>query len=165
MDIIVKKLFYFIAIALMAVSCSVLMSKESYMKKFDAFVKEVSEKHQTYSAKDWEKHAATYKKFSEVWYEKFKNDLTLKDEIAIKANQVKYNYYYALGQTGSSIKDLINSIDAKALKEQVQFYINNNMKSDLQTIYDEARKAGKEAESSLAEIFKELNIKIDDLKK
>ena len=99
-----KRLLYIAAIAVLATSCSVPLSKVSYMNKFDSFVSEVSENHKRYSDKDWEKKTKTYKKFSGKWYNKFKPDFTIKDEIAIKAYQVKFNYYRTLNQTIRKLK-------------------------------------------------------------
>ena len=160
-----KRILYISIVSLMVVSCSIPLNKDSYIKKFDAFVADVSENHKTYSDKDWEKKTIKYKQFSDEWYKKFKNDFTLKDEITIKANQVKFNYYRSLNQSTSIIKQLINSLNIQELKEQALFYINNDMKNDLQKMYEEAQKAGKEAEEVISEILKELNVQIEDLKK
>ena len=72
-----RQLLYISLIAIIATSCSTPLNKESYLKKFDAFVSEVSENCKTYSDKDWEKKTEKYEKFSGEWYEKFKNDMRL----------------------------------------------------------------------------------------
>ena len=160
-----KRILYVTIVTLLLVNCSTPLNKGSYMKKFDAFIADVSDNHKAYSDKDWEKKTARYKQFSNEWYAKFKNDFTLKDEIAIKANQVKFNYYHTLKQSSTLIKKLLNSLNIEELKEQAVFYLNNDMKDDLKKMYEEAQKAGKEAEVAVAEIFKDLNIKIEELKK
>ena len=69
------------------------MSKESYLKKYDAFISEVSDNYKSYDKKTWAKQTKKYEKFSGEWYNKFKDDFTLKDQISIKANQAKWYYY------------------------------------------------------------------------
>ena len=159
-----KRLLYIVAIAILATSCSVPLSKVNYMNKFDSFVTEVSENHKRYSDKDWEKKTKKYKKFSGKWYNKFKPDFTLKDEIAIKAYQVKFNYCRTLSQTASIIDILLKTVNIKKMKKQAQYYLDNDMKSDLLKLYEESKKAGKKAEAAVIQIFKELNIKLEDLK-
>jgi len=153
-----KKLFFIpiLIIVFITASCSIPMSKESYLKKFDAFISEVSENYKTYSDKDWKKKTEKYEKFSGVWYDKFKKDFTLKDEIVIKAKQAKW--YYCRGF--SSVNDFFESINIKEMKEQVQYYLDNDMQDDLQKLYDDAKKAGKDAQEAVAEIYEELNVKI-----
>ena len=160
-----KRILYVSIITLLLVNCSTPLNKGSYMKKFDAFIADISDNHKAYSDKDWEKKTVRYKQFSDEWYAKFKNDFTMKDEIAIKANQVKFNYYRTFNQSSNLIKQLINSLNIKELKEQAAFYLKNDMKNDLKNMYEEAQKAGKEAEAAVAEILKELNVKIEELKK
>jgi len=157
-----KKLLYLLIVATVAVSCSTPMSKESYLKKFDNFISEISENHKTYDENDWQKMAEKYAKFSGEWYEKFKNDFTLKDHIAIKANQAKWYYYSVLNET-ISVKELLESLDVKGIKEQVQYYIDNNMQDDLQKFYEEAKKIGEGALTAITEILDELEVKIKSL--
>jgi hypothetical protein len=139
------------------------MTKESYLKKFDAFIAEISENYKTYDDKVWEKQTENYNKFSGEWYDKFKNEFTLKDEIAIKANQAKWYYYRNLNTATSTVKRLFESLDVKGMKEQVQYYIDNNMQSDLRKFYEDAQKSGKEAEEAITEILEEMDVKIKEL--
>ena len=156
-------LFAIVAIIFMA-SCSP-MSKESYLEKYDDFVAEVSKNHQSYSEKDWKQATEKYEKFSGEWHEKFKDEFTIKDKIDIKANQAKWYYYNNLNDVTSTVKQLFESLDIKGMKKQAQYYIDNDMQSDLQKYYEEAVKAGKDAEKAITEILDELNVKIDELKK
>jgi type II secretory pathway component GspD/PulD (secretin) len=139
------------------------MSKESYLEKYDDFVTDVSENYKSYSEKDWKKATQKHENFSGKWYETFENEFSLKDQIKIKANQTKWYYYRNLADITSTIRQLFESLDVKGMKKQVQYYIDNNMQSDLQKFYEEAQKAGKAAEETVAEIFEELKINIEDL--
>jgi hypothetical protein len=140
-------------------------SKEAYMDKFDTFVAEVSDNHKTYDDKMWEKQAEKYDKFSGEWYNKYKDEFTMKDLLTIKANQAKWYYYRNLNDVTSTVKQLLDVLDIKEIKKQLQYYIDNNMQSDLQKFYEDAIKAGKDAEEAVTEILEELNIKIEDLQK
>lgn len=146
-------------------SCSTPMSKESYLKKFDGFVSEVANNHKTYSEKDWQKKDEKYEKFSGEWYEKFKDDFTLKERLKITTNIAKYQYYSKLSQAKSTIKEMLEAFNAKEMKENVQSLVNSGMEAELKQLYEEARKAGKAAEEALTEILNELQVNIDELKK
>ena len=141
------------------------MSKESYLEKYEAFISEISEDYQTYDDEMWQKQTELYENFSGKWYDKFKDEFTLKDQIAIKANQAKWYYYRNLESATSTVKQLLESLDIKGMKKQIQYYIDNNMQSDLQKLYEDARKAGKDAQKAVAEILEELNVKIEELQK
>ena len=141
------------------------MSKESYLEKYEAFISEISEDYQTYDDEMWQKQTELYENFSGKWYDKFKDEFTLKDQIVIKANQAKWYYYRNLESATSTVKQLLESLDIKGMKKQIQYYIDNNMQSDLQKLYEDARKAGKDAQKAVAEILEELNVKIEELQK
>jgi hypothetical protein len=139
------------------------MSKESYLERFDEFVSEVSNNCKTYDDRAWAKQSKKYEKFSGMWYDRFKDEFTLKDQIRIKANQAKWYYYRNLNETASTIKQLLDAVDIKGMKQKVRYYIDNDMQGDLQKFYNDAQKAGKDAKDALEEILKELNVKMDEL--
>ena len=158
--------FHFILlIYLMVVSCSTPLSKESYLKKFDTFVSEISSNHESYSGKDWAKKTERYEKFSGDWYEKFKDDFTWQEKLKITGLKTKYQYYRVLSQSSVAIKELLNTLNIKEIREKVQFYIKNDMENDLSLLYEEACKAGGAAEKAVMEILKELQVNIEELKK
>jgi 16S rRNA C967 or C1407 C5-methylase (RsmB/RsmF family) len=140
------------------------MTKESYLRQYDDFITEVSKNHRQYDEKDWKKMTREYEKFSGEWFKKFENDLTIKDEIAIKAKQAKWYYYRYLNETTSTVKQLLEALDIKGMKKQIQYYIDNNMQDDLQKFYKEAQKMGEDAQKAISEILEELDVKIDELK-
>jgi hypothetical protein len=80
-------------------------------------------------------------------------------------NQAKWYYYRNLNEINSTVRQLLEVLDIKGLKTQVQYYINNNMQSDLQKLYDDARKMGKDAQDAIVGILDELDVKIDELQK
>ena len=141
------------------------MSKKSYLEKYDDFISEISDNYQTYDDKTWKKQAEKYENFSGKWYDKFEDEFTLKDQISIRANQAKWYYYRNLKSATSTVKQLLDALDIKGIKKQIQYYIDNNMQNDLQKLYEDAQKAGKDAQKAVAEILEELNVKIEELQK
>jgi len=160
-----RKIPYILFIAIMVFSCSTPLSKESYLKKFEAFTAKVSDKGESYSKKDWIKATERYEKFSGEWYEKFKDDFTWQEKLKITGLKTKFQYYRVLYQSTAAIKDLLNALNIKDIKEKIQYYINHNMENDLSQLYNEAIKAGGAAEKAVMEILKELQVNIEELKK
>ena len=139
------------------------MSKEAYLKKYDAFIVEVSENGKSYDAEAWEKAAIQYEKFSGEWYNKFKEEMTLVEKLKVTKNQTQFYYYRNLSQGMSTAKEILKSLNIGEIKQQIRYYIDNNMESDLQKFYNDAVKAGKEAEEVVTKILNELNVKINVL--
>lgn len=155
----------YVAIIMIVIAACSPMTKESYLEKYDSFIFEISENNKIYTEKDWKQQTEKYDKFSGEWYDKFKDEFTLKDEITIRANQAKWLYYSNLSSVTSTVKQLFESLDVKGMKKQIEYYIDHDMTSDLQKFYEDATKAGKEAQDAVTEILKELNVEIDELKK
>ena len=159
-----KKFFYCILIvAIAAVSCTAPSSKESYLRKFDSFVSEVAENYGAYSDKDWQKKTVKFEKFSGVWYDKFKDDFSLQEIVKITSYKAKYLYYSNIGRATSTFKEMIDSLNVREIKENVQSLINDGLEAELKQLYEEARKAGKAAEETIREILNEFQINIDEL--
>ena len=155
-------------VACVAMTCMVAcspMTKESYLKKYDGFITEVSENYKDYDEKAWAKHTEKYEKFSGEWHEKFKDEFTLQEKLKITGLQVKFNYYSTLSQTSSMFKDILDVLNAQEIKKIVQSYKDDGMVAELEQLYREACETGKAAEKAITEILKELQIDIEELQK
>ena len=152
-------------IALMLGSCDVPASKEAYLEKYEAFVAKVEKSFDGFNEKDWEKAAKEYEKFAGEWYNKFKDELTTKENIRLATLQVRYNACRALDKTASGLKQLFESIDVNKIKKQIQYYIENDMDADLEKLMDEAKKAGSEAEKAVKKILDDLDVDTKEIKK
>ena len=138
-------------------SCS-YYSKENYMSDYENFILEISHNHNKYNDNDWIKMYAKYERFSGEWYEKFNEEFTSKEKLILTEYKVKYNYYYTLRQTNNVIEGLIKALDTDKIKQQVQYYLDNNLLDDLQILLDKAKRTGKEAEDIISEVYKELGV-------
>jgi hypothetical protein len=153
-----------VILAVAVVSCDTPMSKESYLERYGKFINEVSANYKTYNDKQWHEASDKYKKFSGDWYRKFEDDFTFQEQIKLKAWQVNWNYCLAVRYSSSTIDTILKLLKVDDIKEQVKFYIDNNMQDDLQRLYDEACKAGSKVEKTVTDILKDMNVNIDKLK-
>ena len=159
-----NRLFYILIFVFIAVSCSP-MNKESYIKKFDTFVSDVSNNYKNYSEKDWEKKTQKFDKFSGKWYDKFKNDLTWQEKLKVTGFQTKFHFYKALSKTSSLFDETLNMMNTTDVKSTVQNFINNGQIPELKQLYEQYLEIGKESEKFIKEILNELQINIDELLK
>ena len=67
------------------------IQRDIYITNFDHFVIKIENKANTYTDKDWEDADNEFKKFSEIDYEKFKNNLTEEQNSKINDLNGRYN--------------------------------------------------------------------------
>ncbi|MDR1222569.1 MAG: hypothetical protein LBL07_06780 [Tannerella sp.] len=140
-------------------------SKERYLKDFEKFITDVSQNHKSYDDKKWEKQTARYEKFTGEYYEKFEDDFTLKEKITVTGYKVKFNYFKKADQASSAIQALFDALKVDDIKKQLEYYIENDMQDEIRQFYDEAKKAGKEVESTVTDLLEDLNVNLNELKR
>ena len=127
------------------------MSKDAYMRRFSVFSQEVTRNCKFYDSDDWERMSKEYDNFSGKWYEKFKDDMSMKEVLLVRSYQARWWY-----NRGSSVLS-----DVVEVEQLIRFYVENDMQSDLQRICEEAHKIGGETEKTINEVLKKLNITVD----
>ncbi len=159
-----KKLFALACVAcvMMLVSCAP-MSKESYMKRYEAFMDEVAENYSTYTPEQWADKTEEFDRLSGEWYRKYKAEMSFREKVVVGAYQVKYAYYYSLSEAEGVVKSFTEDEQLQEWKEQAKEYINNDMEDDLKELMDEVSKAGVEAQRFIEDIADELEANSEDI--
>ena len=147
MNKLMKLGLLFVTITFM--SC-VPMSKDSYIRKFGDFTQEVSRNCKSYNVDDWKKMEKKYNAFSGQWYEKYKNTMSMKEKLLVRSYQAKWWY-----NRGTSVLN-----DVVEVEQLIRFYVENDMQSDLQKLYEEAHDIGGETAKTVDEILKKLDVQI-----
>lgn len=98
-----KKFFAILVLAFLMVACAP-STKQDYLEEYKAFIEEVSENASSYSESDWEDKTAEFEKFSKEWYEKFKEELSLGEQMQVTAYAASFGYHK------SNVDDLVNDI-------------------------------------------------------
>ena len=155
-----NRFYYFVCgILLLGVcSCSVPMTKESYLKRYEVFINDVSKNHKTFDDKDWTEATRKYEKFSNTWYEKFKDDFTIKEQVTLTGYQVKFHYYHAITHSTSAIKQFFEALKVDNIAARIQHYIEHDMHDGLKKLVDEANAVGKEVEQTIIDILTDLEV-------
>ena len=131
-----KKFFVIAALAFLMVACAP-STKEEYLEEYKEFIEEVSEKAKTYSETDWAEKTEEFEKLSKEWYQKFKEELSLGEQMQVTAYAASFGYHK------SNVDDLVNDI--------------------VDDVKEGLNEAGKEIGSMMEEIEESLNQTADDL--
>ena len=158
-------LFVLLVFAFVLGACDAPETKEAYMEKYEAFVDDVSKNCKEYSEKDWEKAVEKYEKFVGEWYDKFKDEFSTREKIKLAALKVRFNACRAFDKAAGEVMKFFESINVGKIKQQIQYYIDNDMDEDLKKFVEEAEKAGLDAKKAVDKILDELNVDIKDLDK
>ncbi len=153
-----------IAAILMLASCAP-GNKLDYLQEFDAFITEVSENCSEYTEEDWAKATEKYEKFTGEWYEKYEHELTVKDEIKVASYVAKWMYCEGIVKGVKDVGKAVEEFNVQEFKEDVQYYIENDMMDELEDLLEEAKKKGREAQKAVEDVLEEMESKIEELSK
>lgn len=147
---------------LMIIGSCAPQTKEAYLEEYKEFISEVSEDYESFTNEDWERSLAEFRHFSDEWYLRFKDELTWKEQLEVGMYQVQYNLL-RVKESSANFFDTYVDDDFKGLKEQIEFYYENEMEEDIEFLVDQAREIGDSAVSVMKEIFEELEIEMEAL--
>jgi hypothetical protein len=145
----------FFAIAFTITSCFSPSSKESYLAGYERFVDNVQKNHLDYTKSDWEYADKRFKKFSQEWYDRFNNDLSLGEQVKTMSLATRYVSYKGKSKVEEFSDDIFRK-DAKDMKEKIQYYLDHDMDEDLQKLKEGAKEIGDSTLSAVEEIIRDL---------
>ncbi len=68
-----------VVVLLTCSSCQMVYNKDSYLKEFDKFVEQVEKKVDAVTQEEWREIEAEYLKFTEEYYQEYRDELTEND--------------------------------------------------------------------------------------
>lgn len=138
-------------------------SKETYLKQYATFIERTSSECITYNDVNWKKADKDFQKFSQDWYYEFKDELTWKEAIKVESYKLEYNILKVSNNASGIIENLFKNTDK--LRDNMAYYLENNMQDELQYILDEAEKIGGTVQESVEGILEEFEKKIKNEEK
>lgn len=152
-----NRIFYRLSKLLIIATLFVLVScapttKEEYIADFKTFVNDIKEERASYSDADWKRAEQKYEQFSNVWYEKFKDELSSKDRNAIRNCRFKFKYYNKIYKTGRVIDDVVNALDGK-----------DDVADELDDVIKEVEELGSEAGELINAVSDDVDDVINDI--
>lgn len=146
---------------LLIVACAPA-TKDAYLSDYKAFIERVSEERDGYSDAKWEAVKVEYNRYTDEWYKRFENELTVKERMQVAGYEAKFAYYTAAKKTSEAFDDMMESLrssDMNGLRSQIEEYVKEDMDDDIEELYKEAKKIGGETLKEVEKIFDELDIK------
>lgn len=151
------------AVLTASLSACAPMTKESYLTGYAEFMQEVASEGEHYTERDWQRREEEFTNYSEIWHARFKDELTFKEDLVIVKYGMQYNMYKFKYRVSGFFKDF-DEEDYDALKEQIAYYVENDMESDLNALVSEAREVGDTAIVIVRDILDELDVEIEEMK-
>ncbi len=88
-----------------------VMTKFSYIEKFETFINEVGENYKQYTIDDWMYSDSVFVKYSEVYYEKFKDTFEPEEQDNVNRLVGKYEGYKMKGKSKIYMEKVIEKVD------------------------------------------------------
>jgi hypothetical protein len=145
-------------VMLVVSSCVIPVSKERYLANFERFVNNVEKNSKDFKRKDWRWADKRYRLYSDNWYEKFREELTLKEQLQIAGMKIRY---MALKE-GSKMRRIVDeklAEDIEKLGEDMGKYFDENLERDVDRLTKGAREIGDSAVKVVEDILKEIRRK------
>ena len=114
-----------------------------------------------YSEEEWAKIDNEFKKYDEVWYNKFNEDITWKEHIKLNSFSLRYNMYKARAFSQNWFDEYLKE-DYEELKTQIKYYKDNEMQEDIDFLLKQAKEIGDEAAQIVEEIIEDLEKEINE---
>lgn len=156
-----RKLFLMLQLLLLLVACAPA-TKEAYLNDYKSFIERVGNERKEYGEAKWAAVRAEYKLYSDEWYKKFEDELTVKERMQVAGYEAKFAYYTAAKKTSEAFDDMMESLrssDKKSLRAKIERYVEKDMEDDIKDLYKEAKKIGGETLEAVEEVLDELDIK------
>lgn len=152
---------FFVLLSLQLLTGCAPWSKQSYVEKYERFMKEVAENAGDYSEEEWNDREAEFEKYAGEWYDRFESEFSTREKVVLAGYKVKFIYYRSLHEAKGAAEGLWETLNVEELKDRVQYYIENDMEDDLDELYDKAARAGEQAEETVRKICEELDVDIE----
>jgi len=132
-------------------------TKKAYLEKYDKFMNEVKQSYKEFGEKEWQRYDRKNEQYADVWYEKFKGDMTLSEKTKVLQYKTQYKYYRYISGLSTSWKKFMEN-DLEEMKTQLRFFIENDMEEGIHNLWEKATREGEKAMQKMKELFKELNL-------
>lgn len=155
---VLRKLLVFFMIVQLFSSCMILANKDRYVSNFERFVKNVEKNADMFKPKDWRWADKRYHTYSVDWYQKFRAELTLQDQIRIASLKIRFQAVKDSRGFKRRIDEQISK-DLEKMGEDVGKYLDENLDRDLEKLSKGARAIGDSALKVVEDLLMEIRKK------
>jgi len=149
------KTAFLLILVLSVTSCFFPDKKETYLKNFEKFVKDVEKNRAKFTAIDWRWANKRFSKYCGEWYEKFKNDLKMDEKIRVSVLKTRYLLAKDNSSIGRSVNDNLEK-NIREMGEDIKEYMKKDLNKDIREISKGAREIGDSAVKVMEDVMKGL---------
>ena len=155
------RIFISLAILMLLIgfsSCLIPAKKEWYLSNFEKFVANVEKNANEFKPRNWRYANKRYRLYSEKWYEKFREELTLQEQIRIAGLKIRYT----AAKQASGVRRLVDEQvkeDLDRIGRDLDKYLDENLDRDLEKISKGAKQIGDSAVKVLEDLLFEIRKK------
>lgn len=139
-------------------SCVLPLKKEWYLNNFERFVANVEKNAEEFKSRDWRYANRRYRLYSDKWYEKFREELTLQEQIRVAGLKIRYTAAKQASGIRRSVDEQVKE-DLDRIGKDIDKYLDENLDRDLENISKGAKEIGDSAVKVLEDLLKEVRNK------
>ena len=137
-------------------SCLIPATKETFMKNFSRFVRDVEKNGEKFGISDWHYANKRYGKYTGEWYDKFSDELNAEEKSEINNLKIRYITERGKGKFSRFFKeDIVRDLDK--INRDVEHYMKKELPRDIDEFSKGAREIGDSAKKVIDDILKERN--------
>jgi len=139
-------------------TCVIPTTKETYLKNFERFVKDVEKNGEKFTISDWRWANRRFSRYSGEWYENFQDDLKMEEKVQVTGLKTRYMIAKGNSKLGRFMNKEMGK-DLERLKDDVREYMKKDFSKDIREISKGAREIGDSAKKVIEEVKKEVKKK------
>ena len=133
-------------------SCLVPDTKETYLRNFERFVKDVEKNNAEFTGTDWKWANKRFSKYSGEWYDKFRDDLRMEDKIQVSLLRSRYLAVKEISKIGRYMNDDLD-MHFEKLGDDIKNYMEKDLNKDIDEITRGAREIGDSAVKVMEDVL------------
>mgnify|MGYP006900794200 CR=1 FL=1 len=141
-------------------SCLIPSNKEWYLRNFEKFVDNVEKNAEEFKPRNWRYANRRYRLYSEKWYEKFRDELTLQEQIRVAGLKIRYTAAKQVSGARRLVDEQVKE-DLDRIGRDIDKYLDENLDRDLEKISKGAKEIGDSAVKVLEDLLYEIRKKKD----
>lgn len=158
MRMIGKICLIILMIAFLVSSCTISSTKERYLANFERFIKNIEKDHSIYNQRDWRWAKRRYRLYSEEWYEKYEDKLTVQDKLKVEELKARYRVVLKSSRLFKNLENQIkDSIDS--IKSEFDRYFDEDFDKDMKRATESVREIGDSTRKAIDAIIEDLGKK------
>lgn len=155
-----KRIFALLFGILLLQSCSrAPQTKEEYLERYGQFIQEIQEQSEDFDTDDWKEQDETYERYSNEYYDKFSNELTIGEQFQVKGYGIAY-HTMKQKEGWEAVGKFIESIGSKGEKAIEKFL--EDAGDDTEEVGDFINRVGEIVEDKFGELAEDVENELED---